>query len=91
VFGMSRTKAPGLRPVKEANMTPPLAYSIPEACASSRMGRTTLYEAIRTGELRAVKRGRRTLILVDDLKNWITNLPAVPVLEGAGPPMERAS
>jgi excisionase family DNA binding protein len=72
-------------------MQTPLAYSIPEACASSRMGRTTLYEAIRAGELRAVKRGRRTLILVEDLKSWVTNLPAVPVLAGAELPIERAS
>lgn len=60
-------------------MQTPLAYSIPEACASSRIGRTTLYQAIRTGELRAVKRGRRTLILAGDLQSWITNLPAVPL------------
>jgi excisionase family DNA binding protein len=72
-------------------MTTPLAYSIPEACASSRMGRTTLYEAIRAGELRAVKRGRRTLILAEDLKSWITNLPAMPVLDGADPRMRSAS
>jgi excisionase family DNA binding protein len=69
-------------------MTTPLAYSIPEACASSRIGRTTLYEAIRAGELRAVKRGRRTLILAEDLKSWITNLPAMPVLGAADAPME---
>lgn len=55
-----------------------LAYSIPEACASSKVGRTTLYEAIRAGELRAVKNGRRTLILVEDLQSWVANLPAVP-------------
>ena len=58
-------------------MQTPLAYTILEACASSRIGRTTLYEAIRVGELRAVKRGRRTLILAEDLRNWITGLPPV--------------
>jgi excisionase family DNA binding protein len=54
-----------------------LAYSVSEACAAARAGRTALYEAIRTGELRAVKRGRRTLILKDDLNRWLANLPAI--------------
>lgn len=54
-----------------------LAYSVSEACAAARAGRTALYEAIRTGELRAVKRGRRTLILKDDLNWWLANLPAI--------------
>ena len=58
-------------------MNPPLAYSIAEACSVARAGRTALYEAIRAGELRAVKRGRRTLVLADDLRDWLDNLPTV--------------
>jgi excisionase family DNA binding protein len=61
----------------EASMDTPLAYSIAEACTAARAGRTALYEAIRNGELRAVKRGRRTLILKDDLIRWLANLPAI--------------
>jgi excisionase family DNA binding protein len=53
-----------------------IIYDIPEACAVGRTGRTTLYEAIRSGKLRAVKRGRRTLILADDLRDWLKGLPA---------------
>jgi len=54
-----------------------IVYTIPEACEIGRTGRTALYEAIRKGELRAVKRGRRTLVLAEDLCRWIKDLPAV--------------
>jgi excisionase family DNA binding protein len=53
------------------------AYCISEACALSSTRRTALYEAIKRGELRAVKRGRRTLILADDLAKWLEALPVI--------------
>jgi excisionase family DNA binding protein len=52
-----------------------LAYNISEAGQTSKTGRTAIYDAIRSGELRAVKRGRRTLILADDLRQWLESLP----------------
>ena len=55
----------------------PLAYSISEACAVARAGRTALYEAIRNGALTARKRGRKTLILPEDLRRWVEGHPAV--------------
>jgi excisionase family DNA binding protein len=59
------------------NVPTQLAYSVAEACAVGSIGRTALYEAIGLGELRAVKRGRRTLILADDLLRFLESLPAL--------------
>jgi excisionase family DNA binding protein len=56
-----------------------LAYSVRDACLITCTGRTSVYEAIRTGALRAVKRGRRTLILEEDLRRWVQSLPSLEV------------
>ena len=51
-----------------------LAYSLDEVAELSGRCRSSLYELIDRGELRAVKSGRRTLILVEDLRSWMDNL-----------------
>jgi excisionase family DNA binding protein len=52
-----------------------LAISIIEASRRAGVGRSSIYEAIGRGELPLRKNGRRSLILVDDLKAWVAALP----------------
>jgi excisionase family DNA binding protein len=61
----------------------PLAHSIAEASEVTDTCRTVLYDAINSGELRAVKRGRRTLILDEDLRRYVQNLPTIAVRQSA--------
>jgi excisionase family DNA binding protein len=49
--------------------------SISEACRVAGLGRTKLYEAIGAGQLKARKYGKRRIILRDDLREFLTNLP----------------
>ena len=55
-----------------------LAYTIPEAVEAGAGGRTKIYEAIKAGELKARKRGKRTIILADDLIAYLEALPDFP-------------
>ena len=53
----------------------PIAYRVAEACEIARVGRTTLYSAIRNGDLQVRKVGRRTLIPAAELSRWLDALP----------------
>lgn len=46
-----------------------------EAADICGIGRTSLYEAMKDGRLKAKKAGRRTIILIDDLKAFLLTLP----------------
>ncbi|MDX1124796.1 helix-turn-helix domain-containing protein [Sinorhizobium medicae] len=52
-----------------------LGVHIEEAVDISGVGRTSLYAAIKEGRLKARKSGRRTIILIDDLKKFLGGLP----------------
>jgi excisionase family DNA binding protein len=57
-------EAPPLQPAK-------LAYTIKQVRVMVGISRTNLCKAIKDGELKAEKYGRRTLILAEDLQRWI--------------------
>jgi predicted DNA-binding transcriptional regulator AlpA len=59
---------------EEPKMTK-IAVTIPEAVAISGIGRTSLYGIFKTGEIRPRKSGKRTLVLVDELENYLKSLP----------------
>jgi hypothetical protein len=53
-----------------------LSYSIAETVALTSLGRSTIFEEIRSNRLRARKVGRRTIVLAEDLANFLASLPA---------------
>ena len=55
----------------------PLALGILDAARAAGVGRSTIYENINSGALKARKAGRRTLILRADLQAWLDSFPAV--------------
>jgi excisionase family DNA binding protein len=53
------------------------AYSIPQICALTGLGRDSIYTAIRNGRLVARKYGKRTLITDGDLLAFLNSLPTI--------------
>jgi excisionase family DNA binding protein len=65
------------RTKKKPKPTPavePLAYTLPEAAQASTFSLSTLYAAIRAGELRVTRAGRAVRILPSDLDAWLLSL-----------------
>jgi excisionase family DNA binding protein len=53
------------------NHAPPLAHRIPDACRRLGIGRSTMYELFKSGEIRPIKIGARSLVLETDLQRVI--------------------
>jgi excisionase family DNA binding protein len=52
-----------------------LALSVADAVKVTGLGRSTIYSALRQGDLVARKVGRRTVIARGDLLRWLEALP----------------
>jgi excisionase family DNA binding protein len=50
---------------------PPVAYSVEEAAKALRLSRETLYELIRSQRLRSIKVGRRRLVPLSALTEFV--------------------
>ncbi len=56
-------------------MNTPITVTIPDAVKATGMSRTSIYEALKRGDLTARKAGRRTLISFADLQAYLAKLP----------------
>jgi excisionase family DNA binding protein len=52
-------------------VVPPLVYRVDEAAEALRLSRSAIYELIRSGQLRSVKLGRRRLVPVEALTEYV--------------------
>jgi excisionase family DNA binding protein len=48
-------------------------HAISDVCAMAKASRATVYQAIKRGELRSVKRGRRRLVSDPDYRDWASS------------------
>lgn len=65
---------------------PKLAYSIAEACQVSSLGRSTIYNLIASGKLRARRVGGRRVILADSLRGLLGDDDCATAAKAVDPP-----
>ena len=75
--GVFIVKNAKLAEVVQAKTVERLAHSINEAADRGPLKRTSIYEAIKSGRLRARKFGSSTIILDEDLRAFYASLPLV--------------
>lgn len=62
-------------PLHEEPQVAPLSHRVDRVVELTGASRTNVYDALRKGELEAVKLGRATLVLDSSLRRWVTSLP----------------
>jgi hypothetical protein len=66
------------------NTTTKEAFSIREFCARYSICRDSFYREVRRGRLRALKLGKKTIVLRDDADAWAASLPALSLAVTVG-------
>jgi excisionase family DNA binding protein len=74
----SETREDGKTRIDAPTNMEKLGFTVPEAAALSSLGQTSIYKAIREGQLRIRKYGTRTIITRADLASFLENLPNGP-------------
>jgi hypothetical protein len=57
----------------------PILCSVPQGCQMLGIGTQGLYDLLGAGRIKGVKRGTRTLLVVESLKKYAAELPAAVV------------
>ena len=53
----------------------PVSATIPNAVRLSGMSRSEIYRRLAAGDIKEVKNGSRTLVLMDSLREYLASLP----------------
>ena len=61
------------------NAPTPKFAPVPQWCALSGMGRSSTYNALGRGDLKAIKVGSRTLVDVEAGLAWLRSMPAAQI------------
>ncbi len=59
---------------------PPISYTVPELAEASGISTSSIYAAIRAGDLRARYVGRKSVVEVDVARAWVASLPTEPAV-----------
>lgn len=59
----------------EHRSIPEAAFTVDEFCKRNDMCRATFYTLLKSGELKAKKRGARTIVLASQEQEWLNSLP----------------
>jgi excisionase family DNA binding protein len=60
-----------MNPRKPSEPATKLSFTVAEACSASGLGKTSLYEAIKSGALKSIFVAGRRLILREDLEAYL--------------------
>jgi hypothetical protein len=75
---MYRRARPSFRDKLAENLAglQPILVPVPQASAIIGKSTRAIYELMASGQLKAVKSGRNTLVVYESLKEYVANLPA---------------